>query len=163
MKPGEDFYNGELVKVPIPHGCGEVWLAALQGKLPTLEGRFKIARDQLAQRVEANPDDVQLLSVLGAIDAFLGRKQEAIEEATRAERLQRISPDALKGLEVLCNLVVAYIWTNELDLAFEKLAALIKTPPLVASRAMFGQDPELDPIRKDQRFDKLLAQIPTYP
>jgi hypothetical protein len=101
--------------------------------------------------------------VLGAIDAFLGRKQEAIEEATRAERLQRISPDALKGLEVLCNLVVTYIWTNELDLAFEKLAVLIKTPPLVASRAVFGQDPELDPIRKDPRFEKLLAQIPTYP
>jgi hypothetical protein len=103
------------------------------------------------------------LSVLGAIDAFLGRKQEAIEEATRAERLQRISPDALKGLEVLGNLVVAYIWTNEPDLAFEKLAVLIKTPPLPPSRATFGADPELDPIRKDPRFDKLLAQIPTYP
>jgi tetratricopeptide (TPR) repeat protein len=163
QKPDEDLYSGELVKVPIPHGCGEIWLEALQGKRPTLGGRFKIARDQLAQRVEANPDDVQLLSVLGAIDALLGQKQEALEEATRAAGLQRISPDALKGREILWNLVAIYIWTNEPGLAFEKLAVAIKTPPLPPSRAVAAADPTFDPIRKDPRFDKLLAQIPTYP
>jgi hypothetical protein len=133
------------------------------GEHPTLEGSFRAAREQPAQRVEANPDDVQLLSVLGAIDALLGQKQQALEEATRAEGLQRRSPDALQGREILGKLIDVYIWTNELDLAFEKLAVLIKTPPLVAGRAVFGQDPELDPIRKDPRFDKLIAQIPTYP
>jgi serine/threonine protein kinase len=44
--PDEDLYCGGWVKVPIPRGCGEIWLAALQGKHPTLEGRFKMTRDQ---------------------------------------------------------------------------------------------------------------------
>ena len=160
--PDEDLFSGNLVKVPVPRGCGEIWLAAFQGKHPMLEGRFKIARDQLSRRVEANPDDLQLLSVLGVIDAFLGQKQEAIEEATRAASLQP-SQDALKGWEVLAGLCTVYIWTNEPDLAFEKLAVFIKTPPLPPSRAMFAPDPKLDPIRKDPRFDKLIAQLPQYP
>lgn len=161
--PDEDLYNGTFVKVAIPRGCGEIWLAALQGKHPTLEGRFKSAREELAQRVEAHPEEVELLSVLGVIDAFLGRKQEAIEEATRAVELRPMSQDAEEGHEILGSLALVYTWTNEPDQAFEKLAIMIKTPPLVDSRVAFEADPENDPIRKDPRFAKLVAQIPTYP
>jgi tetratricopeptide (TPR) repeat protein len=159
---GEDLYSGTWVKVPMPRGCGEIWLAALQGKHPTLEGRFKTAREQMAQRVEAYPDEVELLSVLGVIDALLGRKQEAIEEATRAVRLRPISQDAEEGYEILGNLCMVYIWTNEPDLAFQELDIWIKTPPLPWSRVLFPAKPLWDPIRKDPRFDKLVAQIPTY-
>jgi serine/threonine protein kinase/Flp pilus assembly protein TadD len=162
--PDEDLFNDSYAKVPLPRGCGEIWLAALQGKRPALEGRFKTAREELAQRVEANPDDVQLLSELGVIDALLGRKQEAIEEVTRAVRLRPISQDAVEGVIILRSRALVYVWTNEPDLAFQDLAIVIKTPPLPLSRAIVAAyTPEFDPIRKDPRFDKLLAQIPTYP
>lgn len=65
----EDLSIGGLVNVAIPRGCGEIWLAALQGKHPTMETGFGAARDQLAQRVEAHPDEAELLSVLGVVDA----------------------------------------------------------------------------------------------
>jgi hypothetical protein len=39
-----------------------------------------------------------------------------------------ISKDAVDGPGIAQNLVVVYAWTNELDLAFETLAPLAKTP-----------------------------------
>jgi len=59
-----------------------------------------------AQRVEADPDDVELLSVLSVVDAYLGRKQEAIEEGTRAVEVRPISPDAVEGPWIRFNLAV---------------------------------------------------------
>jgi len=157
--PDEDLFAGVLAIAPIPRGCGEICLAALQGKHPTMETGFGAARDQLAKRVEAYPDDVELLSVLGDIDALLGRKQAAIEEATRAVQLRPISQDAEEGPFILGNLAEVYAWTNEPDLAFRELAILAKTPAGLGNRASFEADPFLDPIRKDPRFEQLAAQI----
>jgi serine/threonine protein kinase len=126
--PDEDLYIGDNVKVAVPRGCGEIWLAALQGQHPTMEGGFGAARDQLAQRVEAHPEAPQLLSVLGVIDALLGRKQEAIQEVIRAVEIQPISKDALEGTHILQNLATAYAWTNEPDFAFKELTTLVETP-----------------------------------
>jgi serine/threonine protein kinase/Flp pilus assembly protein TadD len=159
--PDEDLFSTGGVKVAIPRGCGAIFLAALQGLHPTIETGFGAARDQLAQRFETHPDDVELLSLLGVIDAFLGRKQEAIEEATRAVELRPISQDALEGPWILANLAAVYAWTNEPDQAFRELAKLVKIPGGL-NKGDFG-DSILDPIRKDPRFDQLAAQLPQYP
>ena len=58
----------------------------------------------------------------------------------------------------MINLAVVYAWTNEINLAFETLGPLTKTP----SGIFYGQlkgDPYWDPLRKDRRFDKLLAEL----
>jgi tetratricopeptide (TPR) repeat protein len=158
----EDLRAGDQVKVTIPRGCGEIWLAALQGKHPTMETGFGAARDRLAQRVETNPDEAELLSVLGVVDAFLGRKQEATQEATRTLEIRPISQDAVEGPWILGNLAVVHAWTNEPDLAFRQLAVLVETPSGLDCREIFKADPIWDPIRKDPRFDKLVAQLPQY-
>jgi len=159
----ENLLGGDRVKAVIPRGCGEIILAALQGKHPTMENGFGAARDQLAQRFEAHPDDVQLLATLGEIDAYLGRKQEAIEEATRAVELRPISQDAVEGPFILGELAVVYIWTNEPDQAFRVLDILAKTPGGLTDRASFKANPFVDPIRNDPRFDRLAAQLPKNP
>jgi TolB-like protein/Flp pilus assembly protein TadD len=158
--PAEDLLAGVLVRVPIPRQCGEICIAALQGKHPRMETGFGAARDRLAQRVAAHPDDVELLSVLGDIDALLGRKQEAIAEATRAVELRSISQDAEEGPFILGNLAEVYAWTNQPDLAFRELAILAKVPAGLGNRASFENDPFLDPIRRDPRFDELAARLP---
>jgi serine/threonine protein kinase/Flp pilus assembly protein TadD len=159
----ENLLVGDQVKTSIPRGCGEIVLAALQGKHPTMENGFGTARDQLAQRVEAHPDDVELLSVLGLIDAFLGKNQEAIGEATRAVELRPISLDALEGPYILKCLAYVYAWTTEPALAFQELAKLAKTPGGLGTGADFKADIFWDPIRKDPRFDQLATQLPQYP
>jgi serine/threonine protein kinase len=151
--PEEDLFAGFNVKVPIPRGCGEIWLAALEGKHPMMDtAGFADTRYQLEQRVIAHPDDVDLLGVLGTIDAFLGRKSEAIEEATRA--MGKV--DAVEKGFIRLNLAQVYGWTNEPDLAFHELAILFEG---LDSRAIasWKTNPELDPIRNDARFDKLGA------
>ena len=58
----------------------------------------------------------------------------------------------------MTNLALVYAWTDEVDLAFETLVPLTKMP----SGVFYGQlklDPYWNPLRKDPRFDKLLAEL----
>jgi Flp pilus assembly protein TadD len=144
--------------VAVPRQCGEIWLAAVQGNGPAIGDRFGAARDQLKQKVEANPEDSYLLSTLGVIDAILGRKDEAIQEATRAVDMKPASQDVLEWVSLITNLAVVYAWTNEPDLAFRELLVSTQTPGGV-SYGHLKVDYALDPLRKDQRFEKLLAQM----
>jgi hypothetical protein len=136
----------------------QIWLARVQGDFPGKRADFSAARDQLYRKVEANPANPALLSALGLVDASLRRAQEAIEEAKRAEGMLPISEDAWDGPNLAYNLAAVYALTNEPSLACEQLAILAETP----GGLLYGQlklDPAWDPLRKDPRFDKLLAEL----
>jgi hypothetical protein len=93
------------------------------------------------------------------VDALLGDKEKAIAEAKRAVEMLPISKDAVEGPFINTNLAVVYVWTNEFDLAFETLIFVTKNSafsPLLYSSLKL--DPTWDPLRKDPRFDKLLAE-----
>jgi predicted Zn-dependent protease len=123
-----------------------------------MEAQFESARDWLKEKAEAQPDDPGLMSVLGLIDAALGRKQEATQEARRATEMLPISKDGVEGPPLVSKLALVYAWTNEPDLAFQELAISVKSP----AGLHYGElklDPAWDPIRKDPRFEKLLAQL----
>ncbi|MBV8212335.1 MAG: hypothetical protein JOZ08_03815 [Verrucomicrobia bacterium] len=142
----------------VPCGCHEIWLAALQRGWPTMEARFESARDQLRQKAEAQPDDAGLISVLGLIDAALGRKQKAIQEARQATEMLPISKDAVEGPPLVSKLALVYAWTGEPDLAFQELKISVKMP----AGLHYGElklDPAWDPIRTDPRFEKMLAEL----
>ena len=59
------------------------------------------ARDELNRAVQACSEDAALLSVLGIIDAALGRKEEAIQEAKHATELLPISKDTWEGPRIV--------------------------------------------------------------
>lgn len=123
-----------------------------------MEARFESARDQLKQKAEAQPDDPGLMSVLGLIDAALGRKQEAIREARRATEMLPISKDAVEGPPLVSKLALVYACTKEPDLAFQELTISAKIP----AGLHYGElklDPAWDPLREDRRFAKLLAKL----
>jgi MarR family 2-MHQ and catechol resistance regulon transcriptional repressor len=89
---------------------------------------FVETRERLNQKVQLAPGNAKLLSNLAVIDALLARKQDAIVEAQRAVEMLSISQDAIDGSGILMNLAVVYAWTDEPNLAFEKLALLTRTP-----------------------------------
>jgi hypothetical protein len=69
-----------------------------------------------------------------------------------------VTKDALAGPLILLNLAVVYTWTGELDLAFATLEPLSKMPFGI----YYGQlkrDPYWEPLRKDPRYSKLLAEL----
>jgi serine/threonine protein kinase/tetratricopeptide (TPR) repeat protein len=155
-KSNEELYFSEAAAL-VPRGCLQIWLARVQGDFPGMQADFSAARDQLYRKVEANPADSALLSALGLIDACLDRTQEAVEEAKRAAGMLPTSEDALEGQTRVYNLAAVYALTNEPRLAYEQLANLVKT----LGGLFYGQlklDPAWDSIRKDPRFEKLLAQ-----
>jgi hypothetical protein len=71
-----------------------------------MNAEFMAARNRVLQKVEEHPADARLLSTLGLIDAYLGRKQEAIQEAKRA--FLPISKDPLDGPPLVDNLAIFY-------------------------------------------------------
>ena len=158
MKPGEDDGNFGNANMPVPVGCYSILLARLEGDQPAANSRFAQTREQLSQKVLESPGNALLLSKLGLVDAFLDDKDAATSEAKRATEMLPISKDAVDGPLMAYNLAVVYAWTNELDLAFETLEPLTKTP-----NGLYYGDLKLssiwDPLRNDPRFDKLLAEL----
>ena len=145
--------------VTVPRDCVEIWLAMAQGEHPKPEGKFAVAVAELERRRDTDPNDAQLASALGIIDAALGRKAEAIQEAKRALELEPITKDAMDGAGRIYNLAVVYAQAGEVDLAFEQLAVLAKTPSQFSNYGYFKHESGFDPLRKDPRFDKLLAEL----
>ena len=142
----------------VPRAFLEIRIAKFQGEHPEMNLEYGSARNWFLHKVNQHPEDPKLLSALGLIDAYLGRKQDAIQEAKRAEEMLPTSKDALDGPDLLDNLATVYAWTNEPDLAFQTLNVSIKTPGGV-SYGNLKLEPDWDPIRIDPRFDKLLAQL----
>jgi hypothetical protein len=59
---------------------------------------------------------------------------------------------------MMTNLAIVYARANETNLAFQVLNISIKTPAGIT----YGDlrlDPDLDSLRADPRFDKLLAEL----
>ena len=91
---------------------------------PPLPPRARNRRKRFARE----PDYGPILSVLGLIDAALGRKEEALREGHRALELAPIAKDSLDGADVLYFYAVICAWTGERDLAIEQLETLAKIP-----------------------------------
>jgi hypothetical protein len=101
---------------------------------------------------------LSLLSVLGIVDAALGRKQQAIQEASRATEMLPISKDAESGPGLITNLAIRLRVDERIRAAFSGTNDFGQTP----NSMLYGElkfDPAWDPLRNNPRFDKLLAEL----
>ena len=119
---------------------------------------FTAARAEQEKQVQAHPDDAGALSVLGLIDAALGRKEEALREGRRAIELLPVEKDTMNGGRIIVYLAMIAGWVGDKDLACEKLGAAIRYP----TGPSYGQLkllPTWDPLRGDPRFEKIVASL----
>jgi TolB-like protein/Tfp pilus assembly protein PilF len=126
-------------------------------EMDAAKNAFVAARAEMEKIVRGEPDYPQALSVLGMIDAALGRKEEAVREARRAVELHPRKKDQLTYAELIKNLAVVYAWTGEKEAALNELKVLLQFPAPIS----YGQlrlHPYWDPLRGDPRFDKLVAE-----
>jgi serine/threonine protein kinase/cytochrome c-type biogenesis protein CcmH/NrfG len=119
---------------------------------------FTTARAIAEKTVRDQPDNETAWSLLGQIDAGLGRKEEAVREGRRACELLPISKDAVLGAILITQLAIIYAWTGEKDLALEQLAISAQTPNGV-TYGKLKLDPEWDSLRGDPRFEKIVASL----
>ena len=104
------------------------------------------------------PDFAPALSLLGVIDAGLGRKEEALREGQRACELLPISKDAISGVALAVNLAQIYAWTGEKDRVIEQISAVERVPNQL-SYGFLKLHPYWDPLRGDPRFEKIVASL----
>jgi tetratricopeptide (TPR) repeat protein len=119
---------------------------------------FTAARAEQQKIVDAQPNYGPALCVLGLIDAALGRKDEALQEAQRAVELVPIEEDAITGESMNQYFAMIAAWAGEKELACERLIAALQRPNSLS----YGQLkllPFWDPLRGDPRFEQIVASL----
>ena len=142
----------------VPRQIALLWLEFLHGNQPTSE-HFAAARQELYQKVEADPSNPYLMSALAIADVAMGHKEQGVQEGQRAMEMRPISEDAIQGSIIATNTAMVCVWANQPDMAFEQLDALVQMPTYRLTYGDLKTNPGWDPLRKDPRFDKLLAKL----
>jgi TolB-like protein/Flp pilus assembly protein TadD len=142
----------------VPRRIATLWVELVRGNHPTVE-EFGAAREQLSQKVEADPTNPFLMNALALADVALGRREESLQEARRAMEMRPTSEDAVYGPTIAANVMLVYVWADQFDAAFEGLRVLVRLPNYRLNYGDLKTYPGWDPIRKDPRFDELLAEL----
>ena len=111
--------------------------------------------------MQTQPDYAPALCVLGLIDAALGRKEAALEEARRTTELLPVEKDSVNGSRMLVYFVIVAGWAGEKDLALQQLELAVRAPN-PSSALNYGALkllPFWDPLRGDPRFEKIVASL----
>jgi serine/threonine protein kinase/Tfp pilus assembly protein PilF len=151
-------------------GSRDFWLgvvARLKGDTVAAHAAFMKVRTKLEEELGIHPDNMDLLSDLGLIDAALGRKEEALREGRRARELRaRALPTAQDPMfgpstneaSMKASFAMICAWTGETDLALKQLEAVTKNPG-GPSYGGLRLDPMWDPLRGNPRFEKIVASL----
>jgi tetratricopeptide (TPR) repeat protein len=129
---------------------------ALKGDAGKLHTYAEEAREAFQKQLAATPQNPMRHALLGLALAYLGQKEEAIREGTRAVALQPVEKDAFFGPYNQHQLVRIYMLVREPEKALDQLEPLLKIP-YILSPGWLKIDPNFDPLRKNTRFQKLIA------
>jgi len=144
--------------VPLSYSFWEGFVARMKGDIVAARAAFVAARAEQEELVRAQPDVALALSALGLIDAYLGRKEDALSEARRGVALLPVAKKSLDGADALYCFAVICALTGERDLAFQQLEVLAKIP----AGTTYGDlrlNPYWDSLRGDPRFEKIVASL----
>ena len=114
------------------------------------------ARKAFAEQIRNSPDNPSLHLNLGLALAFLGRKEDAIGEGERGLALEPVSRNARDGPYYQQQLARICMLVGEPERALTQLEPLLRIPYFL-STGWLRIDPTFDPLRNNQRFQKLVA------
>jgi TolB-like protein/Flp pilus assembly protein TadD len=146
-----------------PKSFFEACILLAQDDTGNAQKLFEAARPAFESAVREAPGSADRHANLGWLYAFMNRKEDAIREGRRAVELKPESKDAYDGAIMNSYLALIYARVGEKDLAFPLIERLLKTPGAVDSvdYSITINDLkyrwEWDPIRKDPRFNQIIA------
>ncbi|MEO7165909.1 MAG: protein kinase [Chthoniobacterales bacterium] len=140
-------------------------VAMAGGDIESAQRYFVAATPETEAWVQARPDEALRHASLGVLYAYQGRKEDALRESLRAVELEPERQDAFHGAIMAGNLAVTYALIGEADQALELIERLLATPgpiewpdcPANITLADLRLRPEWDALRKDPRFQRILA------
>ena len=157
VSPREDFQDIDY-SFYYPKAWFEAIIARAKGDSARATEAFSNTRKILEQRLAIKPEDARTIAVLAQVDAGLGRKELAIQEAQHAVHLMPLSKDIYDGALVLEGLAQVYTWTNEPDRAIELLQKLTAMPSYIYY-ARLKLYPMWNPLRSDPRFQQIVNSL----
>ena len=150
--------TGTSVDLNFPLSFCKALAARVKGDDKRARAAFLPARSEVEKTVNEQPNYGPGFSVLGLIDAALGRKEDALREGRHAMELLPITKDSIDGAEVAKYMAVIYAWCGEKDLAIEQIAATLRIPSTL-SYGNLKLHPYWDALRGDPRFEKIVADL----
>jgi len=150
--------TGTATDVNFPRAYCEALAARAKGDAAVAQRAFLAARAEVEKTVREQPDYGPVYTVLGLIDAGLGRKEEAMREGRRAIELLPITKDSIDGAELVKYLGVIYAWCGEKDLALAQIRTTLRIPSSL-SYGNLKLHPCWDALRGDPRFEKIVADL----
>ncbi|MDQ6892679.1 MAG: hypothetical protein M3167_08370 [Acidobacteriota bacterium] len=129
---------------------------ALKGDAANARTYAEEARKAFEEQLRAAPEDARRHVLLGLALAYLGRKDEAIREGERGVALQPVTKNADDGPHYQHQLVRIYILVGEPEKALDQLEPLLRIPYWLTP-GWLKIDPNFDPLRKNPRFQRLVA------
>jgi TolB-like protein/Tfp pilus assembly protein PilF len=136
----------------------EGFFARTRGDTSAAALAFTQARNAVEKTMREQPDYAQALCLLGAIDAALGKKDQAMREGREASALLPVTKESINGSLLMVHLSLIYSWCGEIDLALRQLDATAQIP----SPLNYGDlrlNPGWDSLRGDPRFEKIVALL----
>jgi tetratricopeptide (TPR) repeat protein len=150
--------GGGTNAVRYPKAWYEGLAARLRQDAGAAQEAFGRARAEAEHAVQERPEYGPPLSVLGLIDAMLGRRDEASKEAERAAELLPVAQDSINGSSLLLNLAIVHAAIGEKALAMTEIQKLVSRPG-DGSYGDFRLNPFWDPLRGDPAFEKLVSSM----
>lgn len=129
---------------------------ALKGDAASASAHAAEARQAYEEQLRASPQDAQRHVLLGVALAYLGQRVDAMRAGERAAALRPVTKDAYFGPIIQRQLVRIYVLVGEPEKALDRLEPLLRIPGLL-SPGWLRIDPTFDPLRKNPRFQKLVA------
>jgi tetratricopeptide (TPR) repeat protein len=132
------------------------WALALRGDAQGAQAEFERALPLLEAYAREHRDESNIHSARAGVLANLGRRDDALREATTALTLPPATHDAWLRQFRLYDLAIVEIVTGRHDAAIEHLGELLSQPSDQMSVDLLRLSPLFDPLRGNPGFTRLL-------
>src|SRR5262249_47206260 len=127
-----------------------------RGRAAEARAAYLAAREEIEARVATAPGSSDLHENLSLVLAGLGQADDALREAAQAQAANRIKWLDARYLTSLARVQAVAGHSDDALASLERLLAMPSGHVVSAARLRF--DPDWDALRKDARFDALVAR-----
>ncbi len=155
-RPGPSLLSGLQFRF-LPRSLVRGQVFSCMGRRKDAQESYEEARRILAAKISETPEDARLHSSLGITLAGVGQPEGAVREGERGVELMPPARDALRGIVRVEDLALIYTMVGNQEAALQQLDFLLSHPSWT-SVPLFRLDPRWDPLRKNPKFEALLAK-----